>query len=65
MLQVKISKPQLVFTALLIIVIAGLVVAVAGGSRQHEPLEITLDAADTFERQVYVDGAVAKETHYY
>ena len=64
MRQVKISKPQLIFTALLLIVIAGLAIAVANGSRLREPLEITLDTASTFERQVYVDGAVANPGYY-
>jgi len=62
--QINISKPRLVFTVLLLIVIAGLAVAVTGGPGQREPLEITLDAADAFGRQVYVDGAVANPGYY-
>ena len=62
--QFKFSKSQLVFTALMLIIIAGLAVAVAGGQRQREPLEITLDAADTFQIQVYVGGAVRNPGYY-
>lgn len=64
MRQINISKPQLVFTVLLLIVIAGLAVAVTSGPSQREPLEITIVAADTFQRQVYVDGGVANPGYY-
>jgi competence protein ComEA len=62
--QIKITKPQLAFTILLLIIIAGLAVAVTGGPRQREPLEINLDAADTFDRQVYASGAVSNPGYY-
>ena len=64
MRQIKITKPQLAFTVLLLIIIAGLAVAVTSGPRQREPLEISPGAADTFDRQVYASGAVANPGYY-
>jgi len=62
--RLKFSKSQLVFTVVMLFIIAGLAVVFSSGQRQRQPLEITLDAASTFQAQVYVGGAVSNPGYY-